>query len=339
MHLDLAADSPKPNPRVVDLTIDIKLGSSGRFYTTVAYGPLGTKLLARWQGGPRAGSTGYYVQRNSDNLAYYALAKYVTEKNNNTYPHLPIVTNELNGPPYPGFKNTIAEFITDGSNFYLNTTDDVSTFETDWALDVGEDYPGCSDNENDSDSSEAGSVNTIDGFAPASAYPDDYNSQVSSWISALAPPSATTTPSPSTSSPAPPAYVTGQCSFHLTETQDCGDDSKNLYAVIHLKDGAGNAIGDTNIDDPANSPLGASINADDPYSFSSKLPHDLVVTGEHHDDYIQFTYGDVSWQSKTPNGGGHCNNGGWDPKEGPVCASNFNIYQTAVNNMDCFFPC
>ncbi|KAM0796822.1 hypothetical protein BDR22DRAFT_505206 [Usnea florida] len=343
LHLDLAADSPSPNPRVTDLTISIKIGHSGNQYTTVAYGPLGTKLLARWQGGSGLGSTGYWVQRNSDNLAYYALAKYVTGKLGNIYPHLPLVTNELDGPPYPARPATIANFVSDGTNFYLNTTDSVSTFETDWALDVGDDYPGCSDDENSDAASEAGSAISINGFAPASAYPDAYNSQVSSWVAALETATAPATVSPTSVTPtksatsAPPAYVTGTCSFHLTETQDCSDDSSNLFAVVNLKDGAGNDIGDTKVD-PATDPIGIGINSGASYSFDSKLPKPIIITGEHENDYVQFVYGDLSWQSKTPNGGGRCNNGGWNPRDGPICGLRYGD-QNAVNNMDCFFPC
>ena len=336
LHLDLAADSPEPNPRVTDLTIGIKIGTQGQ-YTSVAYGPLGSKLLARWQTAPGLGSTGYWVQRNSDNLAYYALAKYVTGKIGNIYPHLPIVTNQLAGPPYPARPATLAEFVTDGSDFYLNTTDSVSTFETDWALDVGDDYPGCSDDENPDAASEAGSAISINGFAPASAYPNDYNSLVSSWMSALATATTTSTPPPSSPTAPSPAYVTGNCSFHLTETQDCLDVRKNLYAIISLKDAAGNDIGDTNVD-PANDPMGIGINDGASYFFTSKLPNSLVITGEHENDYVQFTYGGLSWKSKTPNGGAHCNNGGWDPWGGPICGQRYGN-QNAVNNMDCIFPC
>ncbi|KAF8846865.1 hypothetical protein BDZ45DRAFT_370634 [Acephala macrosclerotiorum] len=97
-------------------------------------------------------------------------------KNGNVYPHLPLVTREIDGPPYPG---TLSEFVTEGSNFFLNTTD-LTTFESDWASTLEGDDPTCSDDEN-----EAGSALTIDGFAPDSAYPDDYNSQVATWIKAL----------------------------------------------------------------------------------------------------------------------------------------------------------
>jgi hypothetical protein len=60
----------------------------------------------------------------------------------------------------------------------MNTTDDLTA----WDSSPGGDYPGCSDNENGNG---VGSSLTIDGFAPASAYPDNYNSQVSTWIETL----------------------------------------------------------------------------------------------------------------------------------------------------------
>ncbi|KAL2803070.1 hypothetical protein BJX63DRAFT_437280 [Aspergillus granulosus] len=174
-HLNLAADSPANNPSVQDLKMDIKLSSS-RTKPAWAYGPFGTKVLARWQGIPGVGSVGYYVQRNADNLAYYALAKYVMSKNGNIYPHIPVVAYEIDGPPYPG---SLAKFVKDGSGFYLNTSDDDLSA---WDAFPGEGYPGCSDDLNDREVTPA---LTIDGFVPASAYPDDYNDQVSTWIEAL----------------------------------------------------------------------------------------------------------------------------------------------------------
>ena len=144
-------------------------------------------------------------------------------------------------------------------------------------------------------------------------------------------------PPSSTTAPPPPPYATGQCSFHLTETQDCESDSKNLFAIIKLKDGPGNDIGDTTVN-PSKDPDGEGINDGSSYTFISKLPNPIVVTGEHEHDYIQFTYGGLSWRSKTPNGGAYCNNGGWDPRDGPICGLAYGN-QDAVNNMDCFFPC
>lgn len=209
--------------------------------------------------------------------------------------------------------------------------------------------PGCSDDANDDAASSAGSAISIDGFAPTSAYPDDYNNQVSFWVAALNTASPTPQPIPQTlpltppllppSPPPPPPtpYVSGQCSFHLTGTQICTPDSENLFAIINLKDGAGNDIGNTKVDQKKNS-FGDGINADSSLSFNSKLPHALVITGEHQNDYIQFIYDGLSWQSKTPDGGAHRNKGGWDPKGGAACNFRF-ATQNAVYNMDCFFPC
>ena len=130
-----------------------------------------------------------------------------------------------------------------------------------------------------------------------------------------------------------PPFVAGQCSFHLTETQTCELDSSNLYADITLTDAAYNVIGDT--------PFTVGINAGSPYTFYSNLPNPIVVTGEHENDNIQFTYGGLSWASTTgpsPNGGAYCNVGYWDPRNGPVCGEPIGD-QDALRNMDCSFPC
>lgn len=147
-----------------------------------------------------------------------------------------------------------------------------------------------------------------------------------------------TNPSPSPSpSPSAPAYAPGLCSFHLDEWQDCEDDSKNLFAQITMYDNNKAVIGQTNVD-PAKNPLGDPINTSDSLQFQSKLPFPLVVTGEHENDYVQFNYNGLQWQSKSPNGGASCSVGGWDPRDGPVCGLRFGD-QNAKNQMDCSFHC
>ena len=153
-------------------------------------------------------------------------------------------------------------------------------------------------------------------------------------------PSTTIEPSPTavpSSTPAPPpAYATGTCSFHLTETQDCTSDATNLYAIVKLYDNNKSVIGQTPTDS-ANA-NGEPINTSDPYNFDSKLPDVIVITGEHKKDYVQFNYGGLSWTSRTTTGLATCSNGGWDPRDGPSCGLPFGD-QNAVNNMDCSFPC
>ena len=155
-----------------------------------------------------------------------------------------------------------------------------------------------------------------------------------------APATTTTSAPPPPPPPPPPAYATGTCSFHLTETQNCDTNyGNNLYGKITMKDNNKAIIGQTDNDD--DHPIGYAMDDGNPYSFESKLPHPLVITGEHKSDYVQFTYGDLSWQSKTPNGGGSCTVGGWDPRDGPVCDSRVgdqNAVSRALLTLAVFVP-
>ena len=110
-------------------------------------------------------------------------------------------------------------------------------------------------------------------------------------------------------------YEPGTCSFHLDEWQDCNDDYNNLYAIITLYDDKKNKIAETSADKQ----LGDPINDSDPLHFKSKLPYDLVVVGEHENDYVQFNYNGLQWKSRDTSGPATCSNGGWDPRDGPTC--------------------
>ena len=82
----------------------------------------------------------------ADNLAYFALAKYVTTKNNNLYPHLPIVTEEIDGPPWIAPPDTIAEFIINGNSAYLNVSAaDLDDLDLNDYTEAEDDIPGCPD--------------------------------------------------------------------------------------------------------------------------------------------------------------------------------------------------
>ena len=199
----------------------------------------------------------------------------------------------------------------------------------------------------DGDSNAALSIAASDLF-PDSEYP-------ASYISTYGSPTTGDKPSTSSAPPPPPPYATGTCSFHLTETQNCDSNyGNNLYGQVVMKDNNKAIIGQTVNDN--DHPIGYAMDDGNSYSFTSKLPHPLVITGEHENDYVQFTYGSLSWQSKTPNGGGTCTVGGWDPRDGPVCGVIFGdtnavflnlqlfprpymLMKHQVNNMDCSFPC
>ena len=310
------------------------------FHLSTRYGPLYTKILARY-----GQNVGQYVQKNADNLAYFALAKYIMSKNGNVYPHLPIVTNAIDGPPWRAVAlDMIASFVTEDGQLYLNITDtDLNALAVDYPAEAGgtgDDYPGCSDDEN----TDVASPLVIDNMAAQSAYPSDYNSQVSSWISQLPTTASTSAPStsastasapPTTTTSAPPAYATGTCSFHVDEWQDCADDASNLFANVTMYDNNHNIIGQTN---PSPGTLGDPINTSDPYNFISSLADPLVIVGEHENDYMQFTLGTQSWTSRTTAAPYDCSNGGWNPRDGPVCGLRVGN-QNAENQVDCSFPC
>lgn len=152
--------------------------------------------------------------------------------------------------------------------------------------------------------------NAFPNWPPADPPPVGAQGQSSSTV---APPPSTIAP---VTPPTPPPYATGTCSLHVDEYQNCLDDSKNLYAVITIYDSKHNVIGQT----PTNATYyGAPINTGDPYSMTSKLADPLVVVGEHENDYIQFTLGSLSWTSRSTQAPYFASNGGWNPRDGPVC--------------------
>lgn len=107
-------------------------------------------------------------------------------------------------------------------------------------------------------------------------------------------------------------YHPGTCKMHIEEYQTCADDPDDLWAIITIFDGADKEIGQTT--SGSGNPYGSAINVKDPYTFQSKLPHDLVVVGEHRGDYVQFQYGELGFTSRTTAGNATCSNGGWNEK-------------------------
>ena len=135
-------------------------------------------------------------------------------------------------------------------------------------------------------------------------------------------PSSTAT---ATQASATHASATSTCKIHVDEYEICGVESSDLFANVSMENADGDAIGETVIN--STYPLGMPINVGDPYSFLPRLSPAIVtaivITGEHEGDYIQFTQGELSWTSRTTTGVPNCTNGGWDPRDGPVCGQRF----------------
>lgn len=115
-------------------------------------------------------------------------------------------------------------------------------------------------------------------------------------------------------------YAIGTCHVHVKEYQDCSDDSKNLYAIVSMKDNARHNIGHTVVDSFKN-PFRNPINNRNPYTFTSKLCDPLMIKKEHKNDYVQFILRSKKWNSKTLFDSPYCHTKGWNLKGGPNCMS------------------
>lgn len=149
--------------------------------TQSAYGTQLSKILARWTGGPSLGGTGYWVQRNADNLAWYALAQYVTSINDGLYPNLPLVTYvNFDAPHLPADRRLIR----------FNNVNGRPVLASDGEGDLGsfwfDDNAGsCFDASDLANETDANYAVTIDDLVPDSAYPEGYQKSVSSWIASF----------------------------------------------------------------------------------------------------------------------------------------------------------
>lgn len=135
-----------------------------------------------------------------------------------------------------------------------------------------------------------------------------------------APSSTTATETPIAATQTPSSTSTCTCKMHVDEYEICsvgGSESSDLFANASMANSDGGTIGDTVIN--TTYPWGMPINVGDSYSFEPGPLPAIVITGEHEGDYIRFTQGDLTWTSRTTTGTPNCTNGGWDPKDGPVC--------------------
>jgi hypothetical protein len=106
------------NQKVIDYAVEFYDQAEEEFVTKPAYGPLYSKIVARWPevtGIPGHGEVGGIIARSAENLALYALAKYLTV-HLGAYPHFPLVnTNPVSVEPQPFI-------VEDNGQVFLNST-------------------------------------------------------------------------------------------------------------------------------------------------------------------------------------------------------------------------
>lgn len=164
-----------PEERVTDLKISVQEEDPrhpGRpiLWLTQAYGALHSKILARFLPHQQDHPTGYYVQRNADNMAWFATTMYV-QRQIGAYPHIPIAQQLPEGPPITLSRPDAAYYWGTPGNF---------TFLMDNATMAEEQFP-CGE--------EHGQIVpdvNITNFVPDSAYPSEYIANRTAWVKTLA---------------------------------------------------------------------------------------------------------------------------------------------------------
>ena len=115
------------------------------------------------------------------------------------------------------------------------------------------------------------------------------------------------------------------CKLDVTEIWTCEPQESNLYARMTITGSDNKVLYETK---SGTSAPGVPINDAHPLRLKEPgMSQELVVTGEHQKDYIQFTYGTVKWVSGQQVGDAHCTLNGpdWNPKGPPNCPSGVSI--------------
>ncbi|KAK6859188.1 hypothetical protein PG995_005041 [Apiospora arundinis] len=217
LHIDLAADSvnSSPNPQIRDLKIQYRdprlepepgKPASDKSKWLDAYGAKMAKILARFL--PRSGvaqQTGYFVQRNDDNFAYFALANFVHGKIGD-YPFLPVIVEDRveiprNSQPRTRPTDPVVVFSDQGDQPASFLDFSPATLANSTAASAGN---GCAP---------ATTADPQDGFAvgkqiPSTNYPKSYLEDRKKWIESIQqPPKDSAPPAP----PAPPVKDENKC--------------------------------------------------------------------------------------------------------------------------------
>ncbi|KAK1847354.1 fg-gap repeat domain-containing protein [Colletotrichum chrysophilum] len=316
-HLDLAADSVQgtPNPKVRDLKISyFFVNTDGNWDLTPlhkAYGSMRAKIMARFVPMAWDKPTGYFVQRNDDNLGRFALSKYV-ESQIGAYPFLPQIYQNIHDIQEPGPRPDsigVSWLEDQEKGVVLNFTSVAD------AIAFTDDGENCSDDDDEQDPVE-------DSFKPRaphpdSSYPEWYHDAQKKWFDTI-----------EQASPA------GSCSLNITQIWTCEPVDSNLYARVTIK----NSIGDLLYSTPGSTRTpGQPINDQSPLELQKGGMKDkLKIVGEHVNDYIQFYYGSASWTSWTTEGSAKCKLVGdnWN-KDGPGKCPTMAI----TRQFECQYPC
>ncbi|KAJ8133212.1 hypothetical protein O1611_g410 [Lasiodiplodia mahajangana] len=311
-HLDLAAKTTKNgdqnNPRIRDLLIKFKIGSGkdkGKVTTwTKVYGPRLAKILARFQPWRRDQDLGDFIRQSDDSLTMFALALYV-QKLFGYYPYIPVIYDQLTELPLipPSGGGSDDEPDESAVVAYDPGDTDPATF-----INLTMENGGTRGDPNCTFIYENGSGEDVEiGLPiPKSMYPVSYWEQYDQWIQGIKDSTGSGNNDPT------------MCRFNITEVWTCEPAESNLYAQVTLSDASGRQIYSTPGSD---SSPGVPINDAMPWHLrESEMEEELIIIGEHQNDYMQFYYNSQAWTSSDTSGVPSCQlqSENW-PVEGPTC--------------------
>lgn len=242
------------------------------------------KILARFQPMRRDSTLGYWIQRSDDSYVMFALASYVLKKFG-FYPYLPICFDQTRDMPLapPGQsrdrlkEDNMVSYTTDdegGSHFIGLTSSDQGACST-------------------ADDNVSNNLNTdveIGAPNPNSAYPDSYWAQRDQWIEEIMNYTA--------------QVDSKACMLRIMEHRTEESNESNLHASVAIYDSSDSLVY-SNLDEAGS--RGTPINDASPWHLKEgNMKEELVIVGQHVNDYIQFSYGDQWWQSSTTEGTPNC---------------------------------
>jgi hypothetical protein len=109
----------------------------------------------------------------------------------------------------------------------------------------------------------------------------------------------------------------GICKLDVFEVWTCQSVDENLIAAIRVNGTDGETLYST--PETPGQPVGQPINDKTPYKIQTdEMKQQLIVTGEHTGDYIQFNYGSLSGRYDTTDGNAKCeqkSNIGWNDQD------------------------
>ncbi|SPJ88906.1 uncharacterized protein FTOL_12801 [Fusarium torulosum] len=166
LHIDWASGL-LPGWHITDIA-GLYYDEDNTYRRTTLYGPERTKALARYTFSPA-----YFIRKNADSFAMYAMAKYV-QKAIGKYPHLPLamILDEVLDAPILFMVGSIS----------IDLEGKVTM-----ATQQDEDICQTSGNENSPEEQDVVPFNSSAWFSSNSVYPEDYQKQVRGWIADATP--------------------------------------------------------------------------------------------------------------------------------------------------------